>query len=207
MRKFLPIVVLSLVACGGSSEETETLIRAIDELDAALAIDTFESFPGTLIHGEGNGPGGGDECGNIKEVNAYRTDDLLVFRIEDTDGLCFDTDIYEIILDRITYQGVRGAFLFVNDGSPEARVRGVAFFQEEGGPVTAISDVEVFQRMDDVDDNYLYLTIPLSNFAFAKDGEGKAVFRVRGQIERLESGDFVKIDETDWVNVDFVDPN
>ncbi|MEE8105661.1 MAG: hypothetical protein V3T86_09025 [Planctomycetota bacterium] len=207
MCKFLPIVVLSLVACGGSSEETETLIRAIDELDAALAIDTFESFPGTLIHGEGNGPGGGDECGNIKEVNAYRTDDLLVFRIEDTDGLCFDTDIYEIILDRITYQGVRGSFLFFNNGDPAARVRGLAFFQDEQFAGTFVSDVEVFQRMDDPDDKYLYLTIPLSNFAFNKDDEGKAVFRVRAQIERLVSGDFEMIDETDWVNVDFVDPN
>ena len=45
------------------------------------------------------------------------------------------------------------------------------------------------------------------------EGEGKSVFRVRGQIERWTRDDetgpffFVKIDETDWVNVDFVDPN
>ena len=71
MRKFLPILVLSLVACGGSDEETDSLIRAIESLDFAVQIETFESFPGVEIHGEGNGPGGGDTCGNIMQVNAY----------------------------------------------------------------------------------------------------------------------------------------
>jgi hypothetical protein len=203
--KYSLILLLGLLAACGGGENTP-LIVAAQTLTPVVTITTVESVPGTLIHGVGLGPGGGDTCGNIEVFDAYRTDTRIVFRIEDEDGFCFGTDIYEVVLNSVVWKGTRGRLLLVNDLDPRTpgNVNGAAYFIPEGAATAIyVSEISVSQWMDDPADTWLFLAVPLSRFSFAGDDDTKSVFETSAQIERVGTG---VIDWTDPVNVDFVDP-
>ena len=73
--------------------------------------------------------------------------------------------------------------------------------------------IEVRQWMDDADDGFFYLAIPLDLFTFATDvGDAKSVFNVQAQIDRFlpNRQAYTSREVRDWterVAVDFVDPN
>lgn len=203
--RYALFALLGLAACGGGSSDPVLIQNAI-ALVADVVLDTTPSVDGTLVHGPGVGLGGGPTCGTIVEVNAYRTDQAVVFRIEDANGFCFDTDVYEIVLDDVDWNGQRGALLFTNFGNPTASPNGAVYFVPDGGSASRVGSLRVLQALDSQVDNRLILSIPIGQFAFAgSDTDTKSVFRVAAQIERFTQAAVFKPDWTDFVNVDLID--
>lgn len=200
-------------ACGQNVKEEEAQLAPIlinpQALTASVTIDTMQSFPGTHLHGSGIGPGGGTTCGRLAELNAYRTDTKLVFRIEEENDFCWNDDLYEVLLLDVVWKGRLGAMIFSNLGDPRQSGEGFAYFSPNEGTGFFISraEIPVVQSMDSATDNYLYLSVPLSFFTFMTDLDSNSVFEVKAQIERSNgNGTFFKVDFTDVVLVDFVDP-
>jgi hypothetical protein len=192
-----------LAACSGGSSGA-ALVMA-EALAPTVTLDTMEMVPGTFIHGEGVGVGGGDTCGAILEFDGYRTEQRVVFRIHDQNGFCFPTDIYEVAFDDVVWKGERGRMILGNNGDPRTFTNGFAFFiPESTGFGVFVDDLTVAQWMDDPADTWLFLSLPLNRFEFARSDEDmNSVFRVSAQIERVGEG---VIDYTEPVNVDLVEP-
>jgi hypothetical protein len=198
------LLLSTLAACSGGSSAA-VLVMA-EALAPAVTLDTMAMVPGTFIHGEGIGDGGGDTCGSILVLDGYRTDQRVVFRIQDQNGLCFQADIYEVVFDDVVWKGERGRLILGNNGDPRTFTNGFAFFTPDSTGFGAfLDDLTVAQWMDDPADTWLFLSLPLSRFEFAGNPDDmNSVFRVSAQIERPGTG---VIDFTDPVNVDFVDPD
>ena len=110
---------LLLVACAGTGSDDPSLILSLGPLTVTVTLDTADPSPGlgAEIDGVGQGPGGGNTCGNILQVHGWRDNDKVVFRIEDQDRFCFAQDIYEIVLEHLSYQGVPGRIFIANASS------------------------------------------------------------------------------------------
>jgi hypothetical protein len=200
----LPLLLLA--ACGGGESDPVYIQNAIVRV-ADVVLDTVASTDGTLVHGPGEGLGGGPTCGRIIELNGYRTDQAVVFRIEDANGFCFDTDVYEIVVDEVDWNGERGALIFANRGDPTDSPNGQVFFVPDGGTAVRVTALHVLQAVDAQVENRLILSIPISQFAFAgSETDTKSVFQVAAQIERFPQGaPAFKPDWTEPVDVDFID--
>ncbi|MHC4933304.1 MAG: hypothetical protein ACYTGV_14060 [Planctomycetota bacterium] len=203
MRRHLWIPILLLVAACGASSGEPAIIVTLNTASPDVTLATSSAFPGTLIHGPGIGPGGGGTCGTIDAFYGYRTDTTLVFRIVEQDDFCWGTDVYEIVLQNVTWKGQPGTVLIVNNGDPQIRGFGVAYFIPSGGALDLIEEIPVTQWQDDPNDNYIYLSVPLKYFSFESDTDSESVFAVAAQIERLTT--VVKTDWTATLNIDFVD--
>jgi hypothetical protein len=202
----LALLPLLFVACGGGGDDPILIQNAIVRV-ADVVLDTVQSPDGTLVHGPGDGLGGGPTCGTILEINGYRTDSAVVFRIEDANGFCFATDVYEIVLEDVDYDGRRGAMIFANRGDPTGSPNGQVFFVPEGGSAQRVNALRVLQAIDSQNADRLILSIPIAQFAFAgSEADTRSVFQVAGQIERFPAGGapFVP-DFTSPVDVDFID--
>ena len=175
-RLIASALLLSTFTACSSGSSGSTLVM-VEVLAPTVTLATMEMVPGTAIHGEGVGAGGGDTCGSILAFDGYRTEQRVVFRIHDQNGFCFQTDIYEVAFDDVVWNGERGRMILGNNGDPRTFTNGFAFFIPE---------------------------LPLNRFEFAvSDEDMNSVFRVSAQIERVGTG---VIDFTDPVNVDLVDP-
>ncbi|MDH3590731.1 MAG: hypothetical protein OER88_02565 [Planctomycetota bacterium] len=210
MRALVLALCCALVsACGGGAADL-ILIGTVETLSADVAIVTSLVQPGTEIHGPGVGAGGGN-CGRVTALFAYRTTDRIVFAVEEGLNFCFGSDIYQVILDNVVFQGAPGRMVFLNNGDPRVpgNAAGLAFFQPDGAAGFFVSGINVAQFMLAGVDNLLFLSVRPTDFAFWDNIEdNSAVFPIRIQIERvLGDGTSPIIDITDFVNVDLVDPD
>ncbi len=208
MIRTLILFLALLAGCGGGTSST-LLIFGSQGLVATVTIVTDEILPGTMIHGQGLGPGG-TLCARIDAFYAYRTADRIVFVAEEGLGFCFNSDLYQVILDNVVWQGAEGSLVFLNNGDPRAgRPSGLAFFQPTGGTGFFVDEISVEQFFEDGVDNLLFLSVRTSQFSFFGDTEDNvSVFPVRLQIERLfPDGSSPVVDQTETVNVDLVDPD
>ena len=207
---------LFLVACAGTGSDDPSLILSNGPLTVSVTLDTADPSPGlgTEISGAGQGPGGGASCGNILQVHGWRDDQKVVFRIEDQDGFCFATDIYELVLDNLSYQGASGAMLIGNfviaigqvvPTDPAAVSRATMRFFPSAAGLNAfnIEQVIVTQRTDGL---AIIFEVPLSAFGFPASDVDDAIFNVIARIERRTApNQFDPIDTTATITVDFVD--
>jgi len=204
----LVLPLLLLAGCGGGTSDT-LLVFGAQGLTASVTIATTEVLPGTMIHGEGV-LAGGTTCARIDAFYAYRTDDRVVFVAEEGLGFCFATDLYQVVLDNVIWQGAEGSLVLLNDGDPRiaGNTNGLAFFQPLGGTGFFVDEISVEQFFEPGVDNLLLLSVRTTQFSFFDDTmDTFSVFPVRLQIERLlQDGTSPLVDRTDSVNVDLVDP-
>ena len=205
---------LLLVACAGTGSDDPSLILSLGPLTVTVTLDTADPSPGlgAEIDGVGQGPGGGNTCGNILQVHGWRDNDKVVFRIEDQDDFCFATDIYEIRLANLSYQGRSSSIIignFVIAGGqvvptdPAAVSRATMRFFPAGANAFDIQQYIVTQRTDGL---AIIFEVPLSAFGFPASDVDDAIFNVTAQIERRTApNQFDAIDTTVTVTVDFVD--
>lgn len=73
-------LLFTIASCKGSSSGA-TLVMA-DALAPAVTLATMGMVPGTLIHGEGVGTGGGDTCGSILRFDGWLFLSLPLSRFE-----------------------------------------------------------------------------------------------------------------------------
>ena len=216
MKRFLAASAsLFLVACAGSGTEADpSLILSNGPLTVTVMLDTADPSPGlgAEISGAGQGPGGGSTCGNILQVHGWRDEDKVVFRIEDQDAFCFAQDIYEIILDNLSFQGRSGAMIIANASTDSGRFlptdpanfnRALLRFFPDGSASFNVNQITVTQRTDGA---AIIFEVPLTAFGFPASDDDDAVFNVTAQIERVNGNQLDKIDVTAIVTVDFVDP-
>ena len=218
MRTLFQLLTLTIgcfsVACGdgeGRDDLGPPVIIQTANLIASKTIDTFETVEGTEIHGEGIAEGPFTLCGHIQSISAYRTETELVFRIEEALGFCWANDNYRIRIGALTWRRVPSAIILSNIGDPMAGTRAQAIVQQVTG-VSVDEALTARQWMDNEDDAFFYMAIPLEVFQFFTDvDDQKSVFPVDAQIVRFfpdiaNATAFGVVDGTDFVNVDFVDP-
>ena len=200
MRRILAPMLL-LAACSSSSEEAGR-IRSLAAQAADVAIGLVQ--PGEVVFLRGVGPGGG-ECGSIGEVRAFRTDRAVVFRVRDSSGFCFDTDVYKVALRHVTWKGEEGTMVFSTRGDPVASNAARARFFASADPDTAVllPDVTVLQG---VEGDAVILSLPLQYFGFWDDADdAQAVFDAQVLVERDVGGTISEPDVTLRRLLDFID--
>jgi len=218
MRTIFQLLTLTVgcfsMACGGGDGRDDLgapIIIQSATLIASKTIDTFETVEGTEIHGEGIGTGPFTLCGHIKSISAYRTDTELVFRIEEALGFCWENDSYRIRIGALTWRRVPSAIILTNSGNPLDNTEAIAVVQQATG-VSGDEALTARQWIDDKDDGFFYLAIPLDVFQFFIDVDDQnSVFPVDAQIVRFfpniaTATSFAVVDGTNFVNVDFVNP-
>ena len=135
----------------------------------------------------------------------------LITQIEDQDGFCFAQDIYEIVLEHLSYQGVSGRIFIANASSesdqptdPANVSRALMRFFPNGLQSFNIQQYIVTQRTDGA---AIIFEVPLAAFGFPSSNDDDAIFNVSARIVRFTApNQFVNISFTAIVTVDFVDP-
>ncbi len=208
-RTILLLAVLAFfVACGGG-DDAAALIANTEARTPRFTLDTFASSPGTIFLVDDmddvweSDPG---ECGDIVQVSGYRTSSEVVFRFEVGYDFCFETDLHQIALLDVTWSGNPGTIVFYNFGNPWNNPNGACYYRAAGASKQfdeVLPEIIVTQWMDDPDDNWFYLSVPIEWFSFKTEEDTFSTFRIAAQVER--GSERVPMDWTDVVNLDFHD--